>query len=455
MAADPADLADPADPADPTAPDTGARVLLVGGGARSHALALALRQSPSVAQVVFAPGTSGLERRGWPTAPVASQDLKGLAEQAELGEFDLTLVGPNTPIVDGIVDVFEAQNLPIFGPDREAAKLEGSKVFARLLMNRLHITTPRFAICDTVPRAMHMAHSTQWARVFKADGIAYGKGVRVTTRASEAEAALHEVMYDNIYGLESKRIVVEERLEGVEVTVFSLTDGKQVHVLGHVRNYPRLHDDEAGPPTRGMGQVSPAPEIDDKMLQRIFDEVLQPTVEAMAERGTPLRGALFVDLMLCRGRPVVIDYNVRFGDPATQILLSRLSGDFYALLQACRGQGDLAQAVAAMAIDDRPRVSVVLTCAGYPERYERGAVIHLNEAPFEADPDLWLFEDAVRWVPSQQGQAERLETIGGRAYTIVAAADTIAEARSKAYGAIKYVRFEGRHYRGDIGADWP
>ena len=431
------------------------RVLLVGGGARSHALALALKNSPTVAEVVFAPGTSGLERRGWPTAPVASQDLKGLAEHALLEEFDLTVVGPNTPLVDGIVDVFEAQDLPIFGPDRQAARLEGSKVFARLLMNRLHITSPRFAVCDTVARALHLAHSTQWARVFKADGIAYGKGVRVTTRADAAEDALNEVMYDNIYGLESKRIVVEERLEGVEVTVFTLTDGKQIHVLGHVRNYPHLLDGEQGPSTRGMGQVSPAPEIDDELLQRIFAESLQPTIDAMAEKGTPLRGALFIDLMLCRGRPVVIDYNVRFGDPATQILLSRLQGDFYALLQACRGQGDLKDAIGAMTIDDRPRVSVVLACAGYPERYERGAEIHLDEAPFEADPDLWLFEDAVRWVPARDGQAERLETIGGRAYTVVAAADTIAQARAKAYAATAHIRFQGRHMRGDIGAEWP
>jgi len=432
--------------------DSGAHVLLVGGGARSHALGLALANSPSVEKVVFAPGTSGLERRGWQTAPVASQDFKGLAEHAMMGEFDLTVVGPNTPLVDGIVDVFEADGLPIFGPDKDAAKLEGSKVFARLLMNRLHITSPRFAICDGVPRALHQAHSTQWARVFKADGIAYGKGVRVTYRAADAEAALHEVMHDNIYGLESKRIVVEERLDGVEVTIFSLTDGKQIYVLGHVHNYPRLLDDEQGPPTRGMGQVAPAPDVDEAMLERIFAQVLKPTIAAMAEKGTPLRGALFVDLMLVRGEPVVIDYNVRFGDPATQILLSRQSGDFYKLLQACRGVGDLGQAVAAMSIDERPRVSVVLACEGYPEKYIRGAEIFLNEAPFEADPDLWLFEDAVRWIEPKPGQAERLETVGGRVYTIVAAADTIAEARAKAYAATEHVQFEGRQLRSDIGA---
>ena len=195
-------------------------------------------------------------------------------------------------------------------------------------------------------------------------------------------------------------------------------------MLGHVHNYPRLLDDEQGPPTRGMGQVAPAPDIDETMLKRIFEQVLEPTIEAMAERGTPLHGALFVDLMLVRGQPVVIDYNVRFGDPATQILLSRLSGDFYRLL---------------------------LACEGYPESYMRGAEITLNEEPFEDDPDLWLFEDAVRWIEPGEGRVERLETVGGRAYTIVAAADTVAEARAKAYAATEHVQFEGRQLRSDIG----
>ncbi len=432
----------------------GARIMIVGGGARSHALGEALLRSPSVASVCFAPGTSGLERRGFVTLPVASQDLRGLAEVAELEEIDLTVVGPNTPLVDGIVDVFAAAGQPVFGPDAAAAKLEGSKVFARLLMNRLAIDTPRFAVCDTVARAAHLAQTTPWARVFKADGIAYGKGVRVTHRASECDDALHDVMHDNIFGLESKRIVVEERLDGTEVTVFSLTDGEDVAVLGHVLNYPRLLDDDAGPPTRGMGQVAPAPMVDDAMLAHIERDVLRPTVAAMAERGTPVRGALFVDLMLVRGRALVIDYNVRFGDPATQILLSRLSGDLYGALQACRGAGDLKAAVAALRVDERPRVSVVVAAPGYPDRFERGAELHIDDATFAADPDLWLYEDGVRWVEATGDAPERLETTGGRTVTVVAAAETVSAARAKAYAALQGVRFEGMHFRRDIGAGW-
>lgn len=427
-----------------------ARILLVGGGARSHALGELLLASPSVATVEFAPGTSGLERQGFATVAVSSQDFPGLVEYAELGEYDLTVVGPNTPLVDGIVDAFDAANLPIFGPNRAAARLEGSKVFARELMNTLAIETPKFAICDGGQRAVDLARLYRWARVFKADGIAYGKGVRVTHKFDEVEAAVYDVVHDNIYGLESDRIVVEERLEGDEMTVFSLTDGEHVEILGHVHNYPRLLDGERGPPTRGMGQIAPTPYASDELVARIKEQVLQPTVDAMRDRGTPMRGALFVDLMITRGgRPMVIDYNVRFGDPATQTLLSGIRGDFYACLQACRGVGDLRSAVAALQFDPRPRVCVVIAAPGYPHERLRGAEIFVDDAWFEQASDVRLYEDGVRFL-TQDGQL-RIETTGGRTYTIVAVGETVADARAVAYGATAHVRFEGAQWRGDIG----
>ncbi|PKN58184.1 MAG: phosphoribosylamine--glycine ligase [Deltaproteobacteria bacterium HGW-Deltaproteobacteria-14] len=425
----------------------GARVMIIGGGGRSHALGEALRQSPSVAQVVFAPGTSGLEWLGYETAPVASQDLPGLVEHALMEEFDLSVVGPNTPLVDGIVDRFEAAGLPIFGPTRAAARIEGSKAHARLLMGRLGVPTPRFAVCDTVDRAHHLAMTRSWARVFKADGIAYDKGVRVTMRADEAEQALHDVMYDNVYGLESDRVVVEERIDGVEVTVFTLCDGRHLEVLGHVLNYPRLRDGDAGPPSRGMGQVSPAPMVDDAMVADIVARALQPVVDDLAADGIPLRGALFVDLMLSHGAPYVIDYNVRFGDPATQTMLSAYTGDFYAVLQACRTGVGLREAVAALTRDTRPRVSVVAVCEGYPQKMVRGARVELDAALFRDDPDLWLFLDGVRFVAG-----EGLYTTGGRTVSVVAAAGTVAEAAARAYAALDAgVRFAGMHVRRDIG----
>lgn len=421
--------------------------MIVGGGGRSHALGEALLASPSVGKVVFAPGTSGLEHLGFETAPVASQDLRGLVELAAMEEYDLTVVGPNTPLVDGIVDRFEAEGLPIFGPARSAARLEGSKAFARLLMGRLGVPTPRFAVCDTVDRAHHLAMTLPWARVFKADGIAYDKGVRVTFAASEAEQALHDIMRDNVYGLESERIVVEERMDGVEVTVFTICDGDRLAVLGHVLNHPRLLDGDGGPPTRGMGQVAPAPMLDDALLADVVRRALEPAVADLAESGTPLRGALFVDLMLVRGVPYVIDYNVRFGDPATQTLLSAFTGDFYRVLQAARTGEGLVEAAAALTHDPRPRVSVVAVCPGYPQRMVRGARLTLDLERFAEDPDLWLYLDGVRAI-----EGDGLYTTGGRTVTVVAAADTVEAAADRAYAALDaHVAFEGMHVRRDIG----
>ena len=248
------------------------------------------------------------------------------------------------------------------------------------------------------------------------------------------------------FGLESEQIVVEERLVGEEVTIFALTDGVHLEIVGHVFNYPRLGDGESGPPTRGMGQVCPAPQIDDALLAHIRDEVLIPTVAEMAHRGHPLRGALFVDIMLVGGRPYVIDYNVRFGDPATQTILSAYQGDLYAALRACQTGEGLAEAVSALHRDPRPRMSVVVACAGYPDKMVRGAPITLHQATFDADPDLWLFTDGVR----VRGSAP--ETTGGRTYTVVAAGDTLAAARARAYAGVAAITFDGKHFRTDIGA---
>ncbi len=425
--------------------DALATVMVIGGGARSHALGEAIAASPTVGKVVFAPGTTGLEHLGYETVPVASQDLAGLVEAAMLAEVDLSVVGPNTPLVDGIVDRFLAAQLPVFGPDQASARLEGSKAFARLLMGRLGVPTPRFAVCDNKDRALHLAHSRPWARVFKADGIAYDKGVRVTHHRDEADDALTQVLIDNVYGLESERIVVEERIDGTEITVFCLTDGVDVYALGHVLNYPRLLDGNLGPPTRGMGQVSPAPMVDDTLVERIMADAIRPVVNAMAERGTPLSGALFADLMLVAGEPYVIDFNVRFGDPATQTMLSAYSGDIFGALCACRGQGDLKRAIAALEHDERPRVTLVAVCEGYPTTKKRGAPIAIDRSVFDADPDLRLYFDGVRATDAG------LETTGGRTCTVVAAGATVAEARERAYRGMEAIRFAGRHIRSDIG----
>ena len=350
---------------------------------------------------------------------------------------DVADTGGPTAVVPG-------SHLAPEGPTRAAARLEGSKAFARLLMRNLDVPTPRFGVCDNADRARPMARRYPWARVFKADGIAYGKGVRVTHSLDEVDEAIETVLYDNIYGLESDRVVVEERIDGVEITVVTLTDGSDFVVLGHVLNHPRLFDNERGPPTRGMGQIFPAPQVSQQMLDELSEDIIRPTIHAMRDAGAPLCGALFVDLMLRHGEAYVLDYNVRFGDPATQTVLSAYQGDFYGLLQACRG-GGLQDAFQKLTRDPRPRISVVVACEGYPNERIRGASIDIDDSFFEEQEDLWLYEDGVR--STDQG----IETTGGRTYTLVAAADDLEEARQLVYRGVQKINFDGKHARLDIG----
>jgi phosphoribosylamine--glycine ligase len=424
--------------------------MIVGGGGKVHALAVALGRSPSVDRVLIAPGTTALEALGFETAPVASQDLVGLVEHALLEEIDLTVVGPNTPLVDGIVDRFRAAGLAICGPEQAAARLEGSKAWARLLMGRVGVPTPRFAVVDTAERALHLARTRSWARVFKADGPAYDKGVRVTQRADEAAAALEAILVDNVYGLESKRIVVEERLDGEEATIVYFTDGRELVCLGHVLNYPRLYDGGGGPPTRGLGQVAPCPLLTEAVLARVREHAVEPVLATLARIGTPMTGALSVDLMLVHGEPYVIDYNVRFGDPVTQTLLAGTRGDLFRVLDACRRGEGLAAAMAELVRDQRPRVTLEMVCEGYPTRMVRGDRIALapeiERALRDPGPELAVYLDGVRHTPELG-----FVTTGGRALTLVAAAPTQAEARDAVYRAAAGVSFRGMHLRRDIG----
>lgn len=426
-------------------------VMIVGGGGRIHALALALKRSGSVGRVIIAPGTTALEELGYETAPVASQDLRGLVEYAEMEEIDLTVVGPNTPLVDGIVDIFRAAEQPICGPGKKAARLEGSKVWARMLMGRVGVPTPRFAVVDSADKANHLARTRGWARVFKADGPAYDKGVRVTHRADEAEAALEAILIDNVYGLESDRIVVEERLDGEEATIVYFTDGVDLCCLGHVYNYPRLEEGGGGPPTRGMGQVAPCPLLSEETMAKVERWAINPVLDTLKRMKTPMMGALSVDLMMVNGEPYVIDYNVRFGDPVTQTLFAGLEGDIFQVLDAChRGEG-LAEAMEGISRDPRHYVAVEIVCEGYPRKMVRGDAITFDstveKALREPNRDLAVYVDGVRHKPELG-----FVTTGGRALTVVAAGDSIAEAREAAYAAVAGVSFRGMHIRRDIAA---
>ena len=423
------------------------RVMVVGGGsARDHALVAALRRSPRVSRVLFVPGNSAVEHReNVESAPVATQDLPGLVELAELEEIDLTLVAPNTPIIMGVVDRFRAAGFRIFGPNEAAARLEGSKVFAKNFMLRHGIPSARFAVFHDTDRATHFCRRSSWARVIKTDGLAYERGVAVCHSVAECEAAIERIMVDEVLDADQQaRVVVEERLEGPEITLCVLSDGTDVLTLDANLNYPRALDGGRGRRTRGMGAVSPAPEIAPDLLRQMEEGIALPAVRALREYGPSLVGALFIDVIVQRGEPYVLDFNVRFGDPATQVLLARLQSDLYELLEACV-DGRLKEYHDALSLDPRVAVSVVASTDGYPMVRRRDDVVRVEAERFN-DTDCRLHLGGIRFSKGE------LLTTGGRVATVTALGADLESATARAYEGIRGISFDGMHYRRDIGS---
>jgi len=420
-------------------------VMLIGGGAaREHALARAFQNSPNVSRVLCVPGNSAVEHiSGVETIPVASQDMYGLVELAMMEEVDLTVVGPNTPLIMGIVDKFRAEGLPIFGPTKAAARLEGSKAFAKNFMLRNDIPTARFAVFEDTERANYFCKRTSWGRVIKTDGLAYEKGVEVCHSAEQCEHAIQRIMVDEVLEADRQaRVVVEERLEGPEITLCVLSDGTDVLVLDANSNYPRALNDDQGMRTRGMGAISPAPDMNLDLLTEMRTTIVEPTIRGIAEFREPLVGALFIDVIIQRGQPYVLDYNVRFGDPATQVFLARLQSGLFELLEACV-TSRLKEHQHKMKVDSRTAVSVVTATAGYPSHRRRGDPVEIDLSVF--DDSLILDVGALKW------SQEQYWTTGGRVATVTGLGKSVEEATRRAYTGIEKIQFDGRHYRTDIG----
>jgi phosphoribosylamine--glycine ligase len=417
------------------------RVLVVGAGGREHALCWRLSQSASVDRLYAAPGNAGIGEVATP-APVSAADIPGLVEFAERESIDLTVVGPEAPLVAGLVDEMEARGMPVFGPTREGARLEGSKVWARDLCDRHGIPAPRSRAFDDLDAAMAYLSELQAPFVVKADGIAAGKGVVVAEDESAARSALEAALVRRVFGEAGQRVLIEEYVEGVEVSAMALTDGTHVVPLALARDHKRALEDDRGPNTGGMGAFSPVPTPGGASEREVAESILHSTVKALESEGVRYRGVVFAGLMLSKEGPKVLEFNCRFGDPEAQVVLPRLVANFPELLLACI-EGNLSH----YQVSWTPEacVGVVLASGGYPGPVQTGLPISgLEDAG--AVPGVQVFHAGT---VARDG---RVMTAGGRVLTVTAMGRDHQEARSRAYEACSLIHFDGMTYRRDIAA---
>ncbi|PZQ13169.1 MAG: phosphoribosylamine--glycine ligase [Rhodanobacter denitrificans] len=417
------------------------KVLVIGSGGREHALAWRLRQSPRVSEVIVAPGNPGTAREpGIRNAAVAATDLDGLLRLAQDEAVTLTVVGPEAPLVAGIVDRFAKAGLRCFGPGRIAAQLEGSKAFTKDFLFRHNIPTARYAVFTELNPALAYVRQHGAPIVIKADGLAAGKGVVVALTLGDAEQALHDMLGAHALGEASARVVIEEFLEGEEASYIVIADGRHALPMATSQDHKRVGEADTGPNTGGMGAYSPAPVVTPEVERRILDEVIGPTLAGMAAEGAPFTGFLYAGLMIDRsGAPKVIEFNVRFGDPETQPIMLRLKSDLVELIEAAL-DGRLDQTRADW--DPRPAIGVVYAAHGYPGKVRSGDPIDGLDG--DLGPDVKVFHAGTR------EDAGRVVTAGGRVLTICAIGQDIAAARASAYAAIEKIGFDGGFYRRDI-----
>jgi phosphoribosylamine--glycine ligase len=419
-------------------------LLILGAGGREHALAWRLAQDPGATSIICAPGNPGMSDVA-SVQPLAGDDPDAAAALATHVGADLTIVGPEVPLSRGVVDRFSSAGLPIVGPTQAAAALETSKTFAKAFMARHGVPTARYHVSESAEDAVAFLTSGEFGYpvVLKADGLAAGKGVVVAPDAATAHAAVTAIMRERRFGAAGDRVVIEEWLEGAELSYFVLSDGEHVVPLGSAEDHKRIYDGDAGPNTGGMGAFAPSPRCDAALERRILDEIVAPVIAGMRGEGHPYRGFLYCGLMLTPAGPKVIEFNVRFGDPEAQVVLPLIEGDLTRVLAAAaagdvRGHGvQLAPACT---------VGVVLASGGYPDAYQTGKPIEGLEQAGSV-PGVTLFHAGTAL-----GDEGQLVTAGGRVMTVVARGRDYAEAMSRAYQAVECIRFEGMHVRRDIGA---
>ena len=419
---------------------SGLKVLIIGSGGREHAIAWKVAKSPRVEKIYCAPGNAGIGEIA-ECVPIGAMEFDRLADFAAGHAVDLTVVGMDDPLVGGIVDVFEERGLKVFGPRKNAAILEGSKAFSKDLMKKYGIPTAAYERFDNPEDALRYIETAKLPIVLKADGLALGKGVLICMTREEAEAGVRTLMIDRQFGSAGDCIVVEEFLTGREVSVLSFVDGNVCRIMTSAQDHKRAYDNDEGPNTGGMGTFSPSPFYTEEIDRYCREHIYQPTVDAMRQEGRPFKGVIFFGLMLTPDGPKVLEYNARFGDPETQVVLPRMKNDIVDVFEACvDGRLDEIN----LEFENNAAVCVVLASEGYPLHYEKGYRIEGCES-FTGEDGCFCFHAGTK----RDGEA--IVTNGGRVLGITALGSDLKEARARAYEATKRISFTGKYMRGDIG----
>ncbi len=415
------------------------RLLVVGSGGREHALVWKLAQSPRAGKIFCAPGNAGIATQA-ECVPIVETDLTALANFAQQQAIDLTVVGPEAALAAGLVDVFKQKGLRVFGPTREAALLETSKVWCKHFLTKYGLPTGCYISSDDAEEALSYVETQEPPIVVKVDGLAAGKGVTVAQSVEEAQAAIRAAMVDKVFGESGRRIIIEEYLSGPEVSVEAICDGKNIYPLPPAQDHKRVFDNDEGPNTGGMGCYSPVPVLSEELFEQAIEQILRPTIKAMAAEGRPYVGCLYAGLVITDQGLQVLEYNCRFGDPETQVVMPTMGDDLVDIIEAAT-EGALP---ATAPKQNGAAVCVVMASGGYPGKYENGKLISgLKEAA--AMPEVMVFHANTK--QSEQG----IVTAGGRVLGVTGIGRELPQAIEKAYQAVAQISFEGAHYRRDIG----
>lgn len=416
------------------------KVLIVGGGGREHAIAWKLNQSPKVDELLCAPGNAGIGQIARCFPEVKATDLDGMLDLARREKVDFVVVAPDDPLALGMVDRLEAAGIPAFGPVAAAAQLEASKVFSKGLMKKYNIPTAKYQVFTDAQAAMDYVRQQGAPIVVKADGLALGKGVVVAQSVEEAEQAIKSMMLDKVFKESGSRVVIEECMVGREVTCLCFTDGNTILPMPASQDHKRAFDGDLGPNTGGMGAFAPSPLMSPELMEVVRKTILEPTLAALKGEGICFKGVLYVGLMLTEAGPKVVEYNARFGDPETQVVLPLMESDLLEAFMACR-EGTLDRAD--VRFGSGAAACVVLASGGYPVKYETGKPITGIEQAEE--------NGAIVFHAGTKMENGQLVTAGGRVLNVSCVADTLPQAVQAAYAALKPIRFEGMHFRTDIG----